>query len=134
VLAHDLSPQRLPHGVRRRQLRGVARGVHRLRTGPERPVDRGIAAPWGEPMKELLLAMVITTMVVGVPQVSATARTSVSIDGDKFEINGAHTNLGRPNVEGRLLNARMINAAFNDRNATNRLTAWTYPDTGVWDA
>src|SRR4051794_3193089 len=85
-------------------------------------------------MKKLILAMAITTVAANVPEASATAHTSVSIDGDRFEINGAYTNLGQPNIEGMLLNARMINAAFNDRNATNRLTAWGYPDTGVWDA
>jgi len=85
-------------------------------------------------MRKLVLALMITTFAGSVPHASATARTSVSINGDKFEINGAYTNLGQPNVEGMLLNARMINAAFNDRNATNRSTAWAYPDTGVWDA
>ena len=88
----------------------------------------------GETMRKLVLALMITTFAGSVPHASATARTSVSINGDKFEINGAYTNLGQPNVEGMLLNARMINAAFNDRNATNRSTAWAYPDTGVWDA
>jgi hypothetical protein len=85
-------------------------------------------------MKKLVLALMITTIAGSVPHASASARTSVSIVGDKFEINGAYTNLGRPNIEGMLLNARMINAAFNDRNEANRLTAWAYPDTRVWDA
>jgi hypothetical protein len=84
-------------------------------------------------MKHRVLATVLSAMIVGVPPASATAHTTVSIAGDRFEVDGAYTNLGQP-TEGMLLNARMINAAFNDRNATNRLTTWAYPDTGLWNA
>ncbi|HVJ68019.1 MAG TPA: hypothetical protein VM510_08555 [Caulifigura sp.] len=63
-------------------------------------------------------------------------KTAVSIVGDAFHINGRPTYEGRQwrgkKVEGLLLNSRMVQATFHDRNpATQKL--WAYPDTGVWD-
>jgi len=63
-------------------------------------------------------------------------KTAVSIVGDAFHINGRPTYEGRTwrgkKIEGLLLNSRMVQATFNDRNPeTQKL--WAYPDTGVWD-
>lgn len=64
-------------------------------------------------------------------------RTHVSIDGDRFLLNGTPTYPGRTarglQIEGRLLNARLVQGVFDDRNPETR-GRWAYPDTGVWDA
>lgn len=63
-------------------------------------------------------------------------QTQVEIDGTRFLVNGRPTYAGatwrgRP-VEGLLLNARMIQAVFDDLNPETA-PACAYPDTGVWD-
>jgi hypothetical protein len=64
-------------------------------------------------------------------------RTVVSIDGDKFQINGEPTYRGRVwrghSIEGLLLNSRMVQAIFDDRNGETR-GRWAYPDTQTWNA
>lgn len=64
-------------------------------------------------------------------------QTRVTIDGDRFLINGQPTYEGctyRGNrIDGLLLNARMVQAIFDDENPETR-HLWAYPDTGVWDA
>jgi hypothetical protein len=64
-------------------------------------------------------------------------RTVVSIDGDKFRMNGELTYRGRSwrgyPIEGLLLNSRMVQAIFDDRNDETR-SRWAYPDTKIWDA
>src|ERR1035437_9768681 len=62
--------------------------------------------------------------------------TEVSIDGRAFCLQGRPTYegvtyRGKP-VEGLLLNARMIQAIFDDECPETR-SHWRYPDTGVWD-
>ncbi len=63
--------------------------------------------------------------------------TAVSIVADRFHINGqptyqGRTWTGRP-IEGLLLNSRMVQATFDDRNPET-VTKWAYPDTKKWDA
>jgi hypothetical protein len=62
--------------------------------------------------------------------------TRVTIDGDKFLINGRPTYPGRSfdgfSVEGQLFNTRMVQAIFDDANPATA-ARWAYPDTGVWD-
>jgi len=64
------------------------------------------------------------------------AGTVVSIVGEDFQINGAPTYAGRSwrghRVEGLLLNARMVQGIFDDRNPAT-VTNWIYPDTRRWD-
>jgi hypothetical protein len=64
-------------------------------------------------------------------------KTTVSIEGDGFLINGEATYKGRSfqgmKIEGLLLNSRMVQATFDDLNAETR-ERWVYPDTGEWDA
>jgi hypothetical protein len=61
----------------------------------------------------------------------------VSIVGEDFQINGKPTYAGRfwqgHRIEGLLLNSRMVQATFDDRN-TNTITRWAYSDTRRWDA
>jgi hypothetical protein len=63
-------------------------------------------------------------------------QTSVSIRGDEFYINGHLTYPGRQwhgyKIEGLLLNARMVQGIFDDRNSVT-VSRWAYPDTQRWD-
>ena len=63
--------------------------------------------------------------------------THIEIQGESWSINGSLTYAGREfngnRIEGLLLNSRMANAVFDDRNPATR-DLWAYPDTGEWDA
>ncbi len=67
---------------------------------------------------------------------SAARRTEVSIDADRFLINGKPTYPGRTykgmKIEGLLMNCRTVQAIFDDANPETR-GKWAYPDTGKWD-
>lgn len=71
------------------------------------------------------------------PPAPAAARTSVTIDGDRFLINGRPTYEGRTwqdnRIEGLLMNSRMVQGIFDDLNPETR-SLWAYPDTRRWDA
>jgi hypothetical protein len=73
---------------------------------------------------------------LAVPQPSA-RRTSLTIDGDRFLINGRPTYEGRTwrgmRIEGLLMNSRMVQGIFDDLNPETR-GRWAYPDTQRWDA
>lgn len=62
-------------------------------------------------------------------------QTRVDIAGDRFLINGQPTYEGRSfrgrSIEGLLLNSRMVQGVFDDRNPETR-SRWNYPD-GPWD-
>jgi len=62
-------------------------------------------------------------------------KTTVAIDGQMFLINGRPTYQGRSfrgmKIEGLLLNARLVQGIFDDRNPQTR-KLWDYPD-GPWD-
>jgi hypothetical protein len=64
-------------------------------------------------------------------------KTRVSIAGDEFTVNGRPTYAGRTwnghKIQGLLLNSRMVQGVFDDRNAAT-VQRWAYPDTGRWDA
>ena len=66
-----------------------------------------------------------------------TPKTSVSIVGEDFHINGKPTYAGRTwnghRIEGLLLNSRMVQATFDDLNPETA-KRWAYADTGKWDA
>lgn len=61
----------------------------------------------------------------------------MSIQGDRFFINGKPTYAGRSykgmKIEGLLLNTRMVQGIFDDVNPATR-SMWVYPDTKKWDA
>jgi hypothetical protein len=63
------------------------------------------------------------------------SHTKVSISGEDFLINGRPTYQGRHwrgmRVEGLLMNSRMVQGIFDDRNPATR-SMWNYPD-GPWD-
>lgn len=62
--------------------------------------------------------------------------TDVSIEEDAFYINGEITYAGRyyegHKIEGLLLNSRMVQGIFDDRNPET-IHLWKYPDTDKWD-
>jgi hypothetical protein len=62
--------------------------------------------------------------------------TTVSIEADRFLVNGRPTYAGRAykgmKVEGLLMNSRMVQGIFDDLNPATR-DRWAYPDTGRWD-
>jgi hypothetical protein len=64
-------------------------------------------------------------------------KTTVSIVGEAFYINGQLTYKGRVwkgrKIEGLLLNARLVQGIFDDLNP-DTAPLWAYPDTGKWDA
>ena len=63
--------------------------------------------------------------------------TTISIEEDKFYIDGEVTYAGRAfrddPIEGLLMNSRMIQATYDDVNPET-VGRWAYPDTGKWDA
>ena len=67
----------------------------------------------------------------------AAGRTAVSIVVEEFHLNGEPTYKGRTwkgrNLQGLLLNLRMVQGSFDDRNPAT-VTNWAYADTGKWDA
>ena len=69
-------------------------------------------------------------------QTVSRARTTVSIDGDRFFLNGKATYPGRVykgmKIEGLLMNVRAVQGIFDDLNPETR-GKWAYPDTGKWD-
>jgi hypothetical protein len=78
------------------------------------------------------LALAAAGAAYGAPK----RRTTVSIRGDGFLINGKPTYAGRTfrgmKIEGLLMNSRMVQGIFDDRNEATR-SKWAYPDTGKWD-
>lgn len=64
------------------------------------------------------------------------SKTEIGIDGNRFILNGRPTYPGRTyrgrKIEGLLLNSRMVQGVFDDRNPETR-QKWAYPDTGKWD-
>lgn len=68
---------------------------------------------------------------------SLMTNTTVTIDSDRFHVNGCPTYQGRiwqnRRVEGLLFNRRMVQGTFDDMNPAT-VQHWAYPDTGTWDA
>jgi hypothetical protein len=68
---------------------------------------------------------------------AAERRTTVSIVGPAFHLNGQPTYQGRSwkgrKMEGLLLNSRMAQGIFDDQNPETA-GQWAYPDTGRWEA
>lgn len=82
-----------------------------------------------------LLAIVLALLTA--PLYAAERHTKVSIVGEAFHINGEPTYKGREwkgkKIEGLLMNARMVQGIFDDRNPET-VARWAYPDTKKWDA
>ena len=80
-----------------------------------------------------LFAVLLPLAVSGAQQ----GRTVVSIEGEKFLLNGKPTYAGRTwegvSIEGRLMNSRMVQGTFDDLNPETR-SRWSFPDGKPWDA
>jgi hypothetical protein len=91
------------------------------------------------PYEKLRKRLIAQGQVLDLPaQPKAESRkTAVNLDKDKFHINGQPTYKGRTwngkPVEGLLMNSRMVQATFDDRNPET-VGKWAYPDTKRWDA
>lgn len=84
------------------------------------------------------LLLSVSTSLRAADQAKAPSRkTVVSIVGDEFHINGKPTYAGRSwkgyNIQGLLMNSRMVQATFDDKNPAT-VGRWAYPDTKKWDA
>ncbi len=88
-------------------------------------------------MKRVFLGCVWTLALIAPRCGFSRTNTTVTIVGEDFYINGQPTYAGRvwhgQRIEGLLLNSRMVQATFDDRN-TNTIARWAYPDSGRWDA
>jgi hypothetical protein len=82
--------------------------------------------------QRILLSLLLTS--VGA---TAAGKTVVSIKGEAFYLNDAPTYAGREwrghSIEGLLMNSRMVQGIFDDRNPET-VSRWAYRDTGKWDA
>ena len=87
------------------------------------------------PVAGTLLLAFCTTMIAE-EKAPATLRTAISIVDDSFHINGQPTYAGRQwrgkRIEGLLMNSRMVQGIFDDRNPET-IQRWAYPDSGKWD-
>jgi hypothetical protein len=88
-------------------------------------------------MKSNVVSFLVLILAALAASAADPARTIVSIEGEKFLINGKPTYAGRTwegvSIEGRLMNSRMVQGAFDDLNPATR-SRWTYPDGQAWDA
>jgi hypothetical protein len=89
----------------------------------------------------MLVRVLVAALALAAAAPAAAARpprkTTVSIRGDAFYINGEPTYKGRTwkgkKVEGLLMNSRMVQGVFDDLNR-DTASKWAYPDTKRWDA
>src|SRR5687768_9097376 len=85
---------------------------------------------------QALLTLFVVQIVAAAPN-EMPRKTVVSIVGDEFHINAKPTYAGRMwkghKIQGLLLNSRMVQGMFDDRNA-DTVNRWAYSDTGKWDA
>src|SRR5271165_5288216 len=76
------------------------------------------------------------TGAASIAHAAARRHTEVSIQGDRFFLNGKPTYPGRRykgmKIEGLLMNVRAAQGIFDDLNPETR-KRWAYPDTGIWD-
>jgi hypothetical protein len=82
------------------------------------------------------LVLLLSTAATGQAKLQK-RKTEVSIQGEKFYINGKPTFKGRSwnnyTIEGLLPNSRMVQGIFDDLNPETQ-AKWKYPDTQTWDA
>src|SRR5436190_11126941 len=87
-------------------------------------------------MRGTLLRPVVLLLLATSLAKSAERKTTVSIAGESFQINGKLTYQGRQwrdhKIEGLLLNARLVQGIFDDLNLQT-VGRWAYPDSRKWD-
>jgi hypothetical protein len=88
---------------------------------------------------KLLFALTVAALFCGALRAAPgnERKTAVSISGEAFQINGQPTYAGREwrghKIEGLLLNSRMVQGIFDDRNPETA-SRWAYPDRKQWDS
>ena len=93
---------------------------------------------WGvaKTVAGILVLAIISGISAGAASRPVERRTAVSIAGEEFHVNGRPTYAGVSwqghKIQGLLLNARLVQGIFDDRNPATT-TNWVYPDTGQWD-
>jgi len=103
---------------------------------PRRLNDNAVSRNWL--IGPVLAAVILSGACATEPaRGSAARRTTVTIVGDEFHLNGRPTYEGRHwrghKVQGLLMNSRMVQGIFDDLNPET-VGQWAYPDTGRWDA
>src|SRR6266566_1495916 len=112
-----------------------------------RLLRRFLNSLWGSRLRHRCRLMLLSALLLGAGRAPAgeavrteppaPRKTAVSIVGDEFHINGRPTYPGRVwggrKIQGLLLNSRMVQGIFDDRNPET-VKNWAYPDTGEWDA
>ncbi len=120
----------------------VPEELYDLATDPDEMKNRAADAKHAaklEAMREVLSAELKRTRAQPalLPDAAPKRKTAVGIEKDRFYINGQPTYKGRNwndrPVEGLLMNSRMVQATFDDRNPETA-ARWAYPDTKKWDA
>ena len=98
---------------------------------PARPVSDKL--PFMLTLSVTIVAASVLIALQGKP--AASRQTTVDIVNESFHIDGKPTYAGRTfrgmNLEGLLMNARLVQATFDDLNPQTR-ARWDYPD-GPWD-
>ena len=90
-------------------------------------------------MKRLLLLITLLGSIGGASHAEGPSprKTTVTLVGEDFHLNGEPTYAGRTwdghRIEGLLLNARLVQAVFDDLNPETA-GRWAYADTMKWDA
>ena len=86
--------------------------------------------------RRTLLKTLPAALLAPLPALAAPKKTTITIEGDRFLINGRPTYEGRTwrgmKIEGLLMNSRMVQGIFHDLNPETR-SRWVYPDTKRWD-
>lgn len=86
--------------------------------------------------RRTVLKTLSAVVIAGLPARAAGRQTTVTIEGERFLINGRPTYAGRSwrgmTIEGLLMNSRMVQGVFDDLNPATR-GRWAYQDTKRWD-
>jgi hypothetical protein len=84
-----------------------------------------------------LLVIAALAFPFSIRATTSTPKTTVTIVGEDFRLNGRPTYPGRTwrghRIEGLLLNSRVVQATYDDLNPETA-KRWAYADTGKWDA
>src|SRR5688572_28438792 len=86
--------------------------------------------------RRTVLKTLPAVVIAGLSARAAGRHTTVTIEGERFLINGRPTYTGRSwrgmTIEGLLMNSRMVQGVFDDLNPVTR-GRWAYRDTKRWD-
>jgi Calx-beta domain len=120
----------------RREQRSKTVFVRQGETGQRVAVRRTDGATvtllWQSSIALSMLRLAAAVIAVILPVAAATASTAVTIQGEKFLINGVRTFAGGQ-LDGTLPNSRMVQATFDDANPAT-VGNWKYPNGSAYSA